>query len=181
MKKTITLFIIPLAVIAFSSCKTTTSPPSEDRFAKADTNHDGKLIPTEASDYFVTSVFDGRDVNHDGNLTWDEWTVPGSGRSKANFDAADTNKDSSLSLDEALAYGRKRGVFKEEFQEADTNHDGYVTREEAKAYYASQDNPPLSKAGSIWIADARRDNGNRFVVRADEKLTAFLELQSAIL
>jgi hypothetical protein len=32
---------------------------------------------------------------------------------------------------------------------------------------------------TIWIVDAHRD-GKRFVVRADEKLTAFLELQSAI-
>jgi len=32
----------------------------------------------------------------------------------------------------------------------------------------------------IWIADAHRDDGRRFVVRADERLTAFLELQSAI-
>jgi Ca2+-binding EF-hand superfamily protein len=142
MKKTITLIVIPLAVIAFSSCKTTSSPPSEDRFAKVDTNHDGKLSRNEASDYFVTSVFDGRDLNRDGKLTWDEWNVPGSGRSKANFDAADTNKGGSLSLDEALANGRKRGVFKEEFQEADNNHDGYVTREEAKAYYASKEGPP---------------------------------------
>ena len=31
-----------------------------------------------------------------------------------------------------------------------------------------------------WIADAHRDNGKRFVVRADEKLTAFIELESAI-
>jgi hypothetical protein len=30
---------------------------------------------------------------------------------------------------------------------------------------------------TIWIADAHRD-GKRFVVRADEKLTAFLELES---
>jgi hypothetical protein len=29
---------------------------------------------------------------------------------------------------------------------------------------------------TIWIADAHRDNGKRFVVRADEKLTAFVEL-----
>jgi hypothetical protein len=29
---------------------------------------------------------------------------------------------------------------------------------------------------TIWIADAHRD-GKRFVVRADEKLTAFLELE----
>jgi hypothetical protein len=33
---------------------------------------------------------------------------------------------------------------------------------------------------TIWIADAHRDDGKRFVVRAAEKLTAFLELESAI-
>src|SRR5439155_1747943 len=32
----------------------------------------------------------------------------------------------------------------------------------------------------IWIADAHRGDGKRFVVRAEEKLTAFLELESAI-
>jgi hypothetical protein len=32
----------------------------------------------------------------------------------------------------------------------------------------------------IWIADAHRGDGKRFVVRADEKLTAYLELESAI-
>ena len=30
------------------------------------------------------------------------------------------------------------------------------------------------------IADAHRGNGKRFVVHVDEKLTAFLELESAI-
>jgi len=33
---------------------------------------------------------------------------------------------------------------------------------------------------TIWIVDAHLDDGKRFVVRADEKLTAFLELESAI-
>jgi hypothetical protein len=33
---------------------------------------------------------------------------------------------------------------------------------------------------TIWIADAHRGDGKRFVVRTDEKLTAFLELESAI-
>ena len=31
-----------------------------------------------------------------------------------------------------------------------------------------------------WIANAHRDDGKRFVVRSDEKLTAFLELESGI-
>jgi hypothetical protein len=34
-----------------------------------------------------------------------------------------------------------------------------------------------SKRRTIWIADAHRDDGSRFVVRSDEKLTAFLELE----
>jgi hypothetical protein len=34
-----------------------------------------------------------------------------------------------------------------------------------------------SAGRTIWIADAHRD-GKRLVVRADEKLTAFLELES---
>ena len=37
-----------------------------------------------------------------------------------------------------------------------------------------------SDGRTIWIADAHRDNGKRFVVHADEKLTAFLELESAV-
>jgi hypothetical protein len=36
-----------------------------------------------------------------------------------------------------------------------------------------------SQGRTIWIVDAHRD-GKRFIVRADEILTAFLELQRAI-
>jgi len=39
----------------------------------------------------------------------------------------------------------------------------------------------LDSAGrTIWITDARRDNGQRFIVHADDKLTAFLELERAV-
>jgi hypothetical protein len=37
-----------------------------------------------------------------------------------------------------------------------------------------------SNGRTIWIADAHRSDGKRFVVREDEKLTAFVELQAAI-
>jgi hypothetical protein len=33
---------------------------------------------------------------------------------------------------------------------------------------------------TIWIVDAHRDDGKRFVVHADDKFTAFLELERAI-
>jgi hypothetical protein len=37
-----------------------------------------------------------------------------------------------------------------------------------------------SNGRTIWIADAHRDNGQRFIVHADDKLTAFLELERAV-
>ena len=35
-----------------------------------------------------------------------------------------------------------------------------------------------SKGRTLWIVDAPRGDGKRFIVRAEEKLTAFLELES---
>jgi hypothetical protein len=37
-----------------------------------------------------------------------------------------------------------------------------------------------SRGRTIWIANAHRGDGKRYVVRADEKLTAFIELERAI-
>jgi hypothetical protein len=37
-----------------------------------------------------------------------------------------------------------------------------------------------SRGRTIWIVDAHRSEGKRFVLRANEKLTAFLELESAV-
>jgi hypothetical protein len=38
-----------------------------------------------------------------------------------------------------------------------------------------------SNGRTIWIADAHRDDGKRFIVHADEKLTAFVELERQVL
>ena len=38
-----------------------------------------------------------------------------------------------------------------------------------------------SNGRTIWIVDAHRGDGKRFVVHAEEKLTAFLEIESATL
>jgi len=37
-----------------------------------------------------------------------------------------------------------------------------------------------SEGRTIWIADAHRGDGKRYIVRAEEKLTAILELEAAI-
>jgi hypothetical protein len=38
-----------------------------------------------------------------------------------------------------------------------------------------------SHGRTIWIVDAHRDDGKRFVVHADEKLSAFVELERQVL
>ena len=38
-----------------------------------------------------------------------------------------------------------------------------------------------SNGRTIWIADADRDDGKRFIVHADEKLSAFVELERQVL
>jgi hypothetical protein len=38
----------------------------------------------------------------------------------------------------------------------------------------------MPTAGAIFVTDAHRDDGKRYVVRAQEKLTAFVEPESAI-
>ena len=50
----------------------------------------------------------------------------------------------------------------------------------ARLIYASQLRSVTSEGRTIWIVDAH-GYGKRFIVRADEKLTAFLELQRAVL
>ena len=37
-----------------------------------------------------------------------------------------------------------------------------------------------SQGRTTWIVDAHRSDGKRFVVRAEEKLTAFMELEFSI-
>jgi hypothetical protein len=38
-----------------------------------------------------------------------------------------------------------------------------------------------SEGRTLWIVDAHRDDGRRFIVYADEKLSAFVELERQVL
>ena len=54
-----------------------------------------------------------------------------------------------------------------------------ISRKPVGVGVASQQLMPTEE--QTWIADAHRDDGKRFVVHADEKLTAFLELGIGVL
>jgi len=46
---------------------------------------------------------------------------------------------------------------------------------------AAEHLPLAERERTIWIADAHRDDGRRFIVQADEKLSAFVELERQVL
>jgi hypothetical protein len=56
-----------------------------------------------------------------------------------------------------------------------------------RSFLSSDDRPTLfstefvrDDTRTIWIADGHHRDGKRFIVRADEKLTAFVEFEMAI-
>jgi hypothetical protein len=102
------------------------------------------------------------------------WVVAAEGSDAGRFIVhADQDLAAFLELESAIQTGRRN-------------------RNRIKYWEIIADN--LSKAGwswgcvsaldregrTIWVADAHRDDGKRFIVRADEKLTAFLELERAV-
>jgi len=109
---------------------------SNDAFARADTNRDGKLSREEAGDYLVYVVFAARDRNHDGRLTKQEWTQ-GDSSQVVSFRKRDHNRDDVVTLGEAIVYGRFEGGGTSLIRAADKNRDGKVDRSELQLYLAS--------------------------------------------
>jgi Ca2+-binding EF-hand superfamily protein len=128
-----------LAVLFLSSVGCQTMAP--DRFARADTNHDGKLSRDEINRYIVIGVFDSRDTNHDGQMTREEWLVADDAGQEKLFRVRDANHDGIVTTEEALAYGRKKGLANELIVVADTDKNGVLSREEVIAYYGSKEGP----------------------------------------
>lgn len=106
---------------------------TDDNFARADENHDGKLSRAEAGDFLVYEVFTACDLNHDGKISLQEWLRVKPGQTAA-FEDRDANNDGFVTLEEAIVYGRRGGAGLTLLKQADTNHDGKIDRAELQAY-----------------------------------------------
>ncbi len=113
---------------------------SNDDFARADANHDGKLSREEAGDYLVYVVFTSRDKNRDNRLSLQEWTL-GDQSKVAAFRQRDVNRDGFVTLEEAIIYGRQGGAALSLMRAADKNRDNKLDRAELKAYLNRHANP----------------------------------------
>jgi len=135
-----TLFLPATLVLGFVLTGCQTAEP--DRFAKNDTNHDGHLSRDEVNHYVVSAVFDSRDANGDRKMSREEWGAGDDAGHMRIFHDRDANRDGMVTFDEALAYGRKKGIANQVMRAADTNKDGALTREEINSYYASREGNP---------------------------------------
>lgn len=133
--------ILPAAALALlaTGCQST---GSGDRFAKADANKDGKLTSNEASDFVVIGVFESLDSNGDGKLSLSECAVEGAPATVKDFQKRDANNDGIVTREEAISYGRKKGVVQKAFPAADKNQDGTLSRKEVTSYYGSKEGAP---------------------------------------
>lgn len=138
--KHLQLTTLAAVALVMAACQTTTQT-TPNRFETADVNHDKFLSLDEINVYLVGEIFDSRDANKDHQMTRAEWgTANDPGREKQ-FRDRDANNDGIVTMDEALAYGRKKGMAKQLLAKADTNKDGKLSEEEIKAYYASKEGP----------------------------------------
>jgi hypothetical protein len=136
-----TKFLTLVALITLPAALVVAQTKAPERFAKADADHNKMLSLDEANAYLVGELFSALDKNKDGKLTSAEWN-PGKDASKAEaFRVRDANADGVVTLPEALAYGKKKGLAKELMTAADKNKDGKLTLEEINAYYASKAGP----------------------------------------
>jgi len=138
----ITKSILLPASVALSFAVTACQTTQPDRFVKSDTNRDGQLSRDEVNFYLVTVIFEARDANGDKQMTRDEWGAINDARQTKAFHDRDANHDGIVSFDEALAYGRKKGMANQFVHEADSNKDGSLSREEVTAYYGSREGNP---------------------------------------
>ena len=86
----------------------------------------------------MNEVFSARDTNKDGKLTKAEWVVNNNPNEEKSFNARDLNKDGVVTRDEALAYGRNKGVAKKLMDDGfNMNRDGWLSPEELQAFHGS--------------------------------------------
>lgn len=131
------LTAIALLALTLAACQTT----APNRFDEADANRDKALSLDEINIYLVSEILSSRDANKDKQLTLAEWMTGDDSAQEKAFRDRDGNRDDVVTMDEALAYGRKKGLAKQFLDGADSNKDGSLSLEEAKAYYASREGP----------------------------------------
>lgn len=120
--------LLGAAAFAQNAPATGQSGQPGDRFAARDTNRDGFIDKSEASQR-MAAHFDTIDADHDGKISPDEIKSAWSGRmghhrhhhfGPERMAHLDTDHDGKLSFNEMTAHAKSR------FDRLDANHDGFI-------------------------------------------------------
>ena len=125
------LALVPMA--SFGAGKKSQQSKTDDNFALADVDHNGKLSRGELGDYLVYEVFGLADTNRDGRISLQEWLRVKPGETAA-FKQRDANSDGYVTLPEGIEYGRRGASGLTLLKQADTNRDGMLDRAELQSY-----------------------------------------------
>ncbi len=131
------LFPVLASVLAFAGCASTSPKAASTaafkaKFAKADTNNDGKVTRQEFGYSMIEEAFRMFDTNKNGVITLEEFVA--SGGSPESFKKIDRNGNGVITLDEAKSAKVTMDAMTINFYAADADKDGYVTLGEALAY-----------------------------------------------
>lgn len=127
------LFLATLTSL-FVGCATKPTAPMtfEERFRKADTNHDGRVSRSEFGYLMLDEAFAIYDKNKNGVVTLKEFVA--SGGSKEAFAMIDKNGNGKITIEELKLSKVGVDTMQVRFYEADVNKDGYITFAEALRY-----------------------------------------------
>ena len=134
------LIALALVASAVTACQTT-SPNPPNRFDQADVNRDKSLSLDETNNLLVGEMFAARDANKDKQLTRAGVVEGDNAREVKSFRERDANGDGNITMEEALAYGRKKGLAKQLMRDADTDKNGQLSSAEVEAYYGKREGP----------------------------------------
>lgn len=132
MRMKLTVYIIPILLLA--GCATTSTSSPEQKFKKADKDGNGSVSRLEATNLMIANAFDMYDANGDGFVSEAEFVA--SGGTPENFSKVNKTGSGKVTLAEAQASPLVFNTFAVSFNEADTNKDGQVTLAEYQSYLA---------------------------------------------
>ena len=124
------LIAIGLWATLLAACQTTRD---SDVFGVIDTDRNGRLTVDEVESYGFKRMFNRFDKNKDKLITADDLD----GAAPNLMRQRDLNRDGQVTYEEYTTVGRRLGIVKKFFMAADTDGNGWVSRQEQKAYLAT--------------------------------------------
>lgn len=132
------IFLTGCSTMCTTVCKTKQPAPTPaQRFAKADTDNNGRVTRDQFIDLMIEKAFTLYDKNGNGYVTEAEY-VAGGGTAAA-FRKINTSGTGKATLAEAKASKMIRDTMVVPFDEADVNNNGSVTLAEYEAYLVKRD------------------------------------------